>query len=215
LAIIFVISYENASADVITSLYNTGESVSGTALSDGSTDSHYTLVSNPSGALNAAVYAHIGVWPIGPSWTNGSTNADWITPNPILGYSANDAAGNYDYRTTFTLTGLDASTAAITGSWAADNLQVSILLNGSSTGIFLSPTNTNFQLSSFAISNGFVSGINTLDFVINNAPYAGLNPSGLLVEMSGTASPVPVPATIWLFGSALVGFLGFNRRKTS
>jgi len=28
----------------------------------------------------------------------------------------------------------------------------------------------------------------------------------------GTASPVPVPAALWLFGSALIGFIGFSRR---
>ena len=28
----------------------------------------------------------------------------------------------------------------------------------------------------------------------------------------GTASPIPVPAAIWLFGTALIGFIGFSRR---
>ena len=30
----------------------------------------------------------------------------------------------------------------------------------------------------------------------------------------GDLAPVPIPGAIWLFGSVLVGFLGFNRRKT-
>jgi hypothetical protein len=30
-----------------------------------------------------------------------------------------------------------------------------------------------------------------------------------------TVSQVPVPAAIWLFGSALVGFIGFGRRKAA
>jgi hypothetical protein len=29
----------------------------------------------------------------------------------------------------------------------------------------------------------------------------------------GTASPIPVPATIWLFGTALIGFVGMSRRR--
>jgi len=28
-----------------------------------------------------------------------------------------------------------------------------------------------------------------------------------------TASPVPIPAAVWLFGSALMGFLGLQKRK--
>ena len=28
----------------------------------------------------------------------------------------------------------------------------------------------------------------------------------------GTVSAVPVPATVWLFGTALIGFIGFSRR---
>ena len=27
--------------------------------------------------------------------------------------------------------------------------------------------------------------------------------------------PLPVPGAIWLFGSALAGFIGFNRRKSA
>lgn len=33
--------------------------------------------------------------------------------------------------------------------------------------------------------------------------------------VSITASPVPVPAAIWLFGSAVAGMIGFGRRKTT
>jgi len=30
-----------------------------------------------------------------------------------------------------------------------------------------------------------------------------------------SVSPVPVPAAIWLFGTALIGLVGFNKRKAS
>jgi len=30
----------------------------------------------------------------------------------------------------------------------------------------------------------------------------------------GTASPIPVPAAVWLFGTALIGFIGFSRRTS-
>jgi hypothetical protein len=32
------------------------------------------------------------------------------------------------------------------------------------------------------------------------------------VEIWGNVSPVPVPAAVWLFGTALIGFIGFSRR---
>jgi hypothetical protein len=33
------------------------------------------------------------------------------------------------------------------------------------------------------------------------------------ISISPTVSAVPVPGAIWLFGSAIVGFFGFNRKK--
>lgn len=49
----------------------------------------------------------------------------------------------------------------------------------------------------------------------------GINDSGQIVALSASGqaylltpvSSVPIPASIWLFASALVGFIGFNRRK--
>ena len=32
-------------------------------------------------------------------------------------------------------------------------------------------------------------------------------------EYGGSPSPVPVPAAVWLFGTALVGFIGISRRR--
>ena len=31
-------------------------------------------------------------------------------------------------------------------------------------------------------------------------------------DLWGSVSPVPVPAAVWLFGTALIGFIGFSRR---
>ena len=33
------------------------------------------------------------------------------------------------------------------------------------------------------------------------------------IQLVGSASTVPVPAAVWLFGSGLVGLLGVARRK--
>jgi hypothetical protein len=41
---------------------------------------------------------------------------------------------------------------------------------------------------------------------------AGVKGSISNVAIWGNVSPVPVPAAVWLFGTALIGFIGFSRR---
>ncbi len=71
---------------------------------------------------------------------------------------------------------------------------------------------------------GFVNGINTLDFVVNNAGD-GVNPTGIRIELSGSAEIEPPPGTppsiqsdpeditVLIGGSA--SFPGSDRRKPS
>jgi hypothetical protein len=66
-----------------------------------------------------------------------------------------------------------------------------IRLNGTSTGI----TAGGFSgWSSFTITSGFVAGLNTLDFVVVNTGSSP-NPTGLRVELSGTAQANVVTTT--------------------
>jgi hypothetical protein len=141
---------------------------------------------------------------IGP-WVQNSPTSSWIG-------STSAAPGTYTYSTNFTLASLEAGTATISGNWAVDDSAVSILLNGSSTGITYDP-NTNFAgFSAFSIANNasFIDGINTLAFTINNGT-GGNNPSGLNVAMSGTyaeaTTAVPEPSdfvgTVFALGSVV------------
>jgi hypothetical protein len=41
---------------------------------------------------------------------------------------------------------------------------------------------------------------------------SGIQLSGTIYQVSLNPSPVPVPGTVWLFGSGLLGLLGFNRK---
>jgi hypothetical protein len=68
------------------------------------------------------------------------------------------------------------------------------------------PTAVDFLTTSLAKNASSPSFVAAAAFT--NA--TGVGASGISVV---SASPVPVPAAIWLFGSAIVGFLGFNRRK--
>ena len=48
-----------------------------------------------------------------------------------------------------------------------------------------------------------------------NLSQSGGNPGipGSTLTISGDISPVPVPAAFWLFGTALIGFIGVSRSR--
>jgi hypothetical protein len=193
-------------------IFNTGVNGSGTPLSNGTIgDSHYTLITVPSGSTDIRVLTSVGGFPI-PPWLADNSLSAWIGPN-----NNEDAGGPalfYTYRTTFTLSGLNPSTASLVGQWAADDIGWNILLNGSSTG---NTAGSFGSWSPFTISSGFVAGVNTLDFVVYNGFDAnGLGPTGLRVEVAGTAredpTGVPEPASFLLLGAGLAAFGIFRRR---
>lgn len=190
-----------AQAD-IPGLYNTG------IANIGGADPHYALTVNVDPGSTAYVVSSMP-----PSWTPNGPGSQWIAP---AANQTTASPGNYVYRTTFDLNGFDPSTASITGQWAADDTGLDIKINGVST-----LQSTNSTLNPFSINSGFISGLNTLDFLVFNDPNnRSLNPSGLRVEFLsaraqiGTAVPanvVPIPAAVWLFVSGLMGLLGITR----
>jgi len=199
----------NSQASLITSLYNTGVDANGVPLTTGTADPNYSLTFVPSGNSTATAITSAGGFPIGP-WIADDTLSDWIKPNNGglgQGYADTDPVGLYIFTTTFSLTGLNPATASITGQWATDNDGIEILLNNNPVS-FVGAPNLGSWSSSFAVSSGFVSGLNTLTFEVDNVDN-GLtygNPTGLRVEMSGTASAVPEPSTILAGVSMLLPF---------
>jgi hypothetical protein len=120
-------------------------------------------------------------------------------------------------QTTFDLTGFIPSTAELVMSIWADNAVHDIKLNGVSTGLSLiHPAATAFNFAggkTFSVNSGFVSGINTLEFLLVNDPPAG--PTGLRIDLSGTAMLVPEPGTmtLLLIGVALAAVARRRRSK--
>jgi HYR domain-containing protein len=163
-------------------IYNTGVGDDGLVLAPGSNDPHYRLVSRPAGAPIQAVVAfghdaYVANDPV------GSAGSSWLCQSTFCD-DFHDG-GDYTYRTSFDLTGLDPATASLTMSFAVDDTILDVRLNGVSTGI----SGGQFVAfgPQFAVSAGFTSGVNTLDFIVFNAGNA--NPTGFRCRISGTANP--------------------------
>jgi hypothetical protein len=164
----------------IPGLYPTGVDDAGMLLGDGVVDPHYQLVASADPEYpGPEVYTLNAGFPV-PPWVAEGPESRWIAPRAAQ--NIGNAEGNYTYRTTFDLTGFDVATARIYGRWSVDNGGVDIILNGVSLGIV--NTGGFGGWSEFAIESGFVTGVNTLDFIVSNAP-ATPNPTGLRVEMTG------------------------------
>jgi hypothetical protein len=201
--LLFVASGE-VSADPIPVL-GTGHVAGSSALAPvGTIDGNFTLVSCPAGAPCVsngkggfdAFVTLTGGFPI-PPWVANTSSAQWIGP------ASGGHEVTYDYRETFDLTGFNVSTVAMSGAFATDNAGF-FQLNGVTVG----PTSPTFNaLTAFSINSGFVAGLNTLDFLVTNAPGGSGNPTGLFVEASGTGTPttsaVPEPGSFAFFALGL------------
>jgi hypothetical protein len=139
------------------------------------------------------------------------TDARFIAAQNGGGYVVNPNT----FTQTFSLAGLNAATATLSGLFEADNF-ASVYLNGHLLAQDIQGTfYENFQsFTSFAATSAdFVSGLNTLSFVVTDTgPPAAFAVSNLV----GSASAVPEPA-VWatllmgLFGMGAV--LRADRRK--
>jgi hypothetical protein len=193
-----------AHADTISGLYNTGLGQSGSA------DTHYSLSSEVS---STAYISTESAWPVNDgTWLHNTDASKWITPLVNQGETLDPSAnGTYSYILNFDLTGYNAGSASFSGHFAADNA-VSIKLNGTeiASGVGFG------SWHDFNASSGFVSGQNSLEFVVTNYGQSYGNPTGLRVEFaSSSIAAVPEPETyaMLLGGLALVGAVARRRKQ--
>jgi hypothetical protein len=202
-------------------LYSTGVDDNGQALANGATgsagDQHYTLTYiSPSATLPLEVRTSAGGYPIdlfnGPYIGDSSASA-WIGP-VSANHSLFGAPGYYDYQTTFVL---PVGSNAVTGLWATDNAGVDILVNGQSSGNKIGTTSGAYEgfraYTPFTLSNGFVNGTATVDFIV----YNDGGPTALRVNNLHGATVAPEPSSFAVFGFLGLGMAGLmlKARKRS
>lgn len=192
------LSMSPAAAAVTIELYNTGTNASNVALgADGLSDSHYQIVASTHSSYvgsQAVTYRN-------SAWVANDADSRWIS----LTGNGTPVDGTTTYRLTFNLTGVDLNSVSISGLWGVDN-NGWINLNGAYTGNQLLGTQySSFQtLHAFTLNSGFVAGLNTLDFIVEDKGVV----TGLRVDsLVGTANAVPEPASwaLMLGGFAILG----------
>jgi hypothetical protein len=197
-----VLTASTVCAEIIPGLFNTGVNNSGERLPDGSMEQHYAVSGT---ASTAYVFYQTPPPPYYP-YVQPADDALWIGPSD--NYHA--PSGEYIYTLTFDLAGLDHPNAIISGQWSSDN-ESTIFLNSVSTGFTIDALSFT-SLHNFTISEGFLPGVNTLEFHVTNSdptPW-GENPTMLLVQnLQGEI--VPEPGTICLLG--LGGLVAMRRHR--
>ena len=184
---------------------NTGTTAPGTV------DPNWTITS-PAGSAGSAFVTVEDGFPIGP-WVANSALSRWIQPDSAT--AENQAATTFVYRTSFSLAGLVVSSAELNFRASADNQITAVRLNGNSVGfsfLNLAAFSGTFQVTTDAWFN---AGNNVLEFDVLNFDI-GPNPSGLRVEITGTADAipgvVPEPATFLLAAPVLAAMYLRGRR---
>lgn len=141
--------------------------------------------------------------------SNGFASTDALTDLNILvsNNSGQDVTFSFDYSIV-----LDAfADASAPGDFADASATVDFLDNSGVVDIFASTDAlAEIPLQLLATGTGTVFDSGTFTFTLADGQT---NLISGFVDSFGSASAVPVPAAVWLFGSGLLGLVGVARRK--
>jgi hypothetical protein len=173
-------------------LFDTGLDAGGALALPNTFEVHYSLTHSADGANlgPSNVVWDMGAFPMaaqGGTFANIDGTSQWIGP---LANVYTSPTGSYRYRTTFLLDSADLTQPlTLSGLWWVNTTGNDILLNGVSTGNPHPISGQPQQSANFAITNGFVRGLNTLEFVTTR--NGGATESAVRVEMSGIGQALP------------------------
>ncbi len=191
----------------ITSLVNSGVASGGGAVTVGVVQEANWLLNGSAAAWNSITN---GSFPQGP-WLADDSVSRWMTPAANPAQSFDPAVdGFYNYSLNFDLTGLVPASASLSGRFATDNEVTAITLNG--VQIAQGGAGGFAFWTGFSAASGFVNGTNTLQFTVRNLASPAGNPTGLRVEVAGSALTVPEPAS-WAMLIAGFGLVGAVVRR--
>lgn len=164
-----------------------------------------------SSAVQAATFDFAGTF-----WMWDSTGAQvGVTDTTVVG------TFDFDFATGTGAGGTMSSANPFFGQfWTADSIVMTANPDGTvNTDLIFrwgpSDINVNLTLAmapnpdgTFAVSSVDADMDGIPSTAMTSGPFEGFSP-----EFAGTATVVPVPAAVWLFGSGLLGLVGIARRK--
>ncbi|MBI1371703.1 MAG: hypothetical protein GC159_02940 [Phycisphaera sp.] len=158
-------------------IFNTGR-----GLRLGQPDAHWTIEGPDVPRRTAVVSSNPAYVP------NDPDSSQWLSFDPV---GAAPAGAKYTFTTRFDMTGLDPATARLLGRFSVDNKVTAIRLNGREVAVPEHPWEWS-GFARFSITEGFVPGVNTMEFVVLNSVLDGKQqPMALRVEFTGSALSNP------------------------
>ncbi len=161
----------------------------------------YTINGTDGYTLTFSIYVDLPEFPMGfPSITNPDHLASGVPLNTVLEWECTGCDGHY----------IEADTESLPDDDILDFEGIYAVGSGSHDPGTLEP-GTSYESEVELITKTFVE--DALDLGVNGLVDLSLGRAVVDTHIYSTASVVPVPAAVWLFGSGLVGLIGYSKRK--